>query len=153
MDRDVDILVDCAGNQESAVLPRVRRKVSTSAAQRNPQWRTSNDHGVVLLSSAFKHTLDLIPRVGRIVVKHLDRLQRILIQVLTNHFEFAQYPIRRGNDVAANIVRLKDVQQLAWASPKQFNTAKRRDDAHSLSHYRHWIESSIRNSARENGHY
>jgi hypothetical protein len=44
MNSDVNVLVDCRGYQESAVVAIVRRQVSPAAAERDPQWRTRDDH-------------------------------------------------------------------------------------------------------------
>src|SRR3984885_7817620 len=43
-DRDVYILVDRGGNQESLILAVVRREVGAAAAQSDPQWATRDDH-------------------------------------------------------------------------------------------------------------
>ena len=44
MNSDVNVLVDCRGDEESAVLAIIRRQISPAAAERDSQWRTRDDH-------------------------------------------------------------------------------------------------------------
>src|SRR2546423_15197403 len=42
--RDVDVLVDRRGDEKTAVFAIVRRQIGATAAERNTQRRTGNDH-------------------------------------------------------------------------------------------------------------
>ena len=84
--------------------------------------------------------------------KHLDRIQRELVQVLAHQIQLFQDVVRHGDDITPDIISLEDVQQLAGASPDQFNVRLQTYKFYSRGHERHRISASIRDTAGENRH-
>ena len=63
------------------------------------------------------HFAQAEPRALCIIEKHLHGLERVFVQIVPNQREFIQHIVRHGNHMAADRVRLKDVQQFAGAGP------------------------------------
>jgi hypothetical protein len=55
-----------------------------------------------------------------VVVKHPHRFERILAEILADGLELAEHAVGRGDDMAAHIISLEDIQQLARTGPNQF---------------------------------
>src|SRR5215471_1105154 len=87
--------------------------------------------------------------MGAVVVEHLDRLKRVLVQVLTYNFEFTEHAIRRRNEVAADIVCLKNIEEFTRTGPQQLNSLLQRDDLHCLCRDRNRIQPNIGNPSRK----
>ena len=54
--------------------------------------------------------LKLKPCGNRVTIKHLHRVQRVFIQVIAKQRKLFKYVIRYSNDLAPDVIRLKDVQ-------------------------------------------
>src|SRR3989344_1942898 len=52
-----------------------------------------------------------------IVVEHLDSIQRVLVEILTDQRQFFQNVISSSDNVATDRVGLKDIEQLTRACP------------------------------------
>ena len=77
------------------------------------------------------------PAVDGVAVEHLDGLQRELLEVLAERAELGQQVAGHRDDVAADRVRLDDVEHLARAGPDQLGPRRRAHDLQRLAHDRH----------------
>src|SRR6266508_599332 len=74
------------------------------------------------------------------------------MQIFANQLQFPQNVIGRSNDMTANGISLKDVQQFARAGPDQLNVCVQTYQLDSSSHKWHWISARICNTSGENGY-
>src|SRR5947208_13455160 len=81
--------------------------------------------------------LQLISRLARVVMEHLYGFEGVVVQVLSNDIEFRQNALRDGDDVAARIIGLKDVQQFSRTVPEEFDVGIFRSDLRSGLHDRY----------------
>src|SRR4051794_3120546 len=85
----------------------------------------------------------------RIVVKHLHRLQRILIQVFSNQRQLFQYVAGSGNDMTSDGIGLEYVEQFARTRPDQLQIWIGREYLDRLAHQWRGIASGICDAAGE----
>jgi hypothetical protein len=107
----VHVLVDRAGDEEPPMSRVVRPKVGSASTERNAQRRSAEDDTHLAETCAFE--LERKAGSKRVVSEHLDRFERELVQILPERFELRQEIVREGDDVAADLVRLYDVEDLA----------------------------------------
>jgi hypothetical protein len=58
--------------------------------------------------------------VCRIVVKHFDRLERVILQIPAHQPQFFQDVVRDGDDVTFDSVGLEDIEEFPRASLDEF---------------------------------
>src|SRR5262245_64493309 len=87
--------------------------------------------------------LDLISGRCRVAIESLHRLARIFRQILADEIELAQELVRYGDDVAAALLGMEDVQELARAGPKQLRFRARTQDLLTGEHVRDGIHAGI----------
>ena len=63
----------------------------------------------------------------------LHRLERILVEILADQRQLGEHVVGDGDDVAADLVGLEDVEQLARAGPEQLGLRAVAQDARSDS--------------------
>src|ERR1019366_4250281 len=73
----------------------------------------SNGEGLVIGISQGKAGRRGIP------MEHLDRVERILVQILADESKLLQNIVSHGDDVAADCVGLKHVQEFSGARPDE----------------------------------
>ena len=81
-----------------------------------------------------------------IIVKHLDRFKRVLIEVLADELEFFQDIGGYRDYVAPYCVCLEDVEQLARTCPNQFQVWIRAQKVYGPCHHGNGVPSGIRDS-------
>src|SRR5262249_47265494 len=69
--------------------------------------------------------LDLIGGSRGVAIERLHRFARIFRQILADEIELAQELVRHRDDVAAALLGMEDVQELASAGPKQLRLGAR----------------------------
>src|SRR6266446_5826512 len=69
--------------------------------------------------------LDLIGGSRGVAIERLHCFARIFRQILADEIELAQELVRHRDDVAAALLGMEDVQELASAGPKQFRLGAR----------------------------
>src|SRR5262245_9510306 len=94
-------------------------------------------------------SLDLISGRRRIAIESLNRLARIFREILADEIELAQELVRHGDDVAAALLGMEDVQELARAGPKQLRLRARSQDLLAGEHMGDGIDAGIGDTAGE----
>src|SRR5579885_734459 len=100
--------------------------------------------------------LELVAGALRVAAEHGYRLARVLGQVLANERQLGQQIGGEGDDVAAGLIRLDDVEQLARAGPQQLSLRMRAQQRHCLADHRHWIAPRVGHAPgeqRDDGRY
>src|ERR1035441_4699881 len=105
----------------------------------------SNGEGLVIGISEGK------PGCWRVPMKHLDRVERILMEILADESQLLQNIVSQGDDVAADCVGLKHVQEFAGARPDEFLVGVRPHDFECSLHQRQRVDACIGNPARKDG--
>ena len=72
-----------------------------------------------LLKSA-KAVLDPVTSLRRIIVEHLDCIERILVEIVVNQVKFLDDIVGDGDDVTTDGISLKNVKKLARTCPDDF---------------------------------
>ena len=67
-----------------------------------------------------KVVLDPVTGLRRVVVEHLDRIERILVEIVVNQIEFLDDIVGDGDDVTTDGISLKNVKKLARTCPDEF---------------------------------
>src|SRR6516164_1787900 len=75
--------------------------------------------------------LDLIGGSRGVAIERLHRFARTFRQILADEIELAQELVRHRDDVAAALLGMEDVQELASAGPKQFRLGARGGNLHA----------------------
>src|SRR5262249_52605330 len=119
-----------------------------------PAWVMSKKILMVVVPSVLlggeAGALDLIGGSGGVAIEGLHGLARILRQILANEIELAEELVRHGDDVAAALLGMEDVQELAGAGPKQFRLGARGGNLLARLHMRDRIDASIGDAPGEN---
>src|ERR1051326_3702891 len=84
-----------------------------------------------------------------VVMKHLYGFQGVLLQILVHQLKLRYQIGCGGNDVAAAGLRLKKVQKLPWAGPKQFRIGELRKRLDARPHNGLGIHAGIGNRSEE----
>ena len=98
-----------------------------------------------------KVVLDPVTGLRRVVVEHLDRIERILVEILADQRQFLERVVGHGDDVATDLIRVENVQEFAGAGPDQLDLSVRRQHLHRRGHDGHGVAAGVGNSAREDG--
>src|SRR5262249_12115776 len=94
--------------------------------------------------------LDLIGGSRGVAIEGLHGFARIFRQNLADEIELAEELVRYGDDVAAALLGMEDVQELAGAGPKQFRLGARGGNLLARLHMRDRIDASIGDAPGEN---
>src|SRR5262245_44728239 len=94
--------------------------------------------------------LDLIGGSRGVAIERLHRFAGIFRQILANEVELAQELVRYRDDVAAALLGMEDVQELASAGPKQLRLGPRGGNLLARTHMRDRIDAGIGNASGEN---
>src|SRR6516225_3027598 len=86
---------------------------------------------------------------SRVVEKHLDRLKRIVVEILAYQIKFFQQLVGDGDDMASDCVSLKNIQELPRTSPNQLRCWGGFKQFQSRRHERNRIQTRISNAARK----
>src|SRR5215472_14380876 len=82
-------------------------------------------------------------------IEHFHCLQGIVVEILSDKVKLDQNVVCHCNDMAADCVRLEDIEQLARACPNQFGIRRLSEAANCLGHQRHRIDASIGDATRK----
>lgn len=85
----------------------------------------------------------------RVAMKHLHRFARIFHEILADEPKLLDHVIGCGDNVAADLISLKDVEKLARTGPEQFGFGPRRKSLFASAHMRNRVAPRIRDSAAE----
>src|SRR5712692_4747870 len=88
--------------------------------------------------------VDLVARGQRVAAKHRDGLERVVVEIFAHQRELGQNVVGRRDDVAADFVGLKDVEQLAWARPQELGLGPRGESLAGRAHDGHRIDPGVR---------
>src|SRR5262249_11449122 len=129
------------GGQERGAQRRSR-----NVAQRKPQagdTQQSANQDARCSATHARATSQSEARSGGIVVKHFDRVERVVVEVFANERELLENVVGDGDDVAADFVRLNHVEELTWAGPDQFGSRRRFEDLEGFGHVRYRIATGV----------
>src|SRR5581483_6399983 len=88
---------------------------------------------------------------GSIAVEHPHGIERVVRQIAPEQAELAEDVGRDGDDVAADVARLNDVEQLARTGPDDLDAAVRPHDVEGPPHHRHRIDAGVGDAAGKDG--
>src|SRR6266511_316898 len=88
-------------------------------------------------------------RSGRIVVEHLHRVKRIVVQVATDERQLLQQVIGYGNHLTTDCISLEDIEQLAGTCPDQLCLGIYLEQFHRCGHEGYRIPPCIGNASRK----
>jgi hypothetical protein len=127
---------------------RARPSIESSSARAS----TGRVDWAVVLRLHLGHNSELKAGRGRIPRKHPHRLERKLSEVLADHLVgLTEDVVGDGDDGAAGVLGLEDVEDLAGAGPKKFGPGQ--VGKQSTAGTDHWdrINSSVGNAAGKDG--
>src|SRR3984885_1930470 len=88
----------------------------------------------------------IIAGLHRIPAKHLYRLLRELVQILTHEWKLLEDVSSSRDHVASNLVCLENVEQFSWTRPYQLSVCIVHH-RHRFAHQRHRIASRVGDTA------
>src|SRR4051812_44673139 len=86
----------------------------------------------------------------RVAMEHLDGFQRELLEVLAQRLRLGEQVAGHRDDVAADLVGLDEVEDLARRRPDAFGPRSGAHDLDALAHDRERLAAGIGDAAREN---
>src|SRR5271154_4130880 len=95
--------------------------------------------------------IDGVAGLDGVIVKHLDGLERKVAEIFSEEIELAHDVVGDGDDVAADLFGVKDVEQLAGAGPNQLGVFVAAENFHGLSHQGKRIAAGVRDAAGKDG--
>ena len=111
--------------------------------------RAADEAGSAGDAGASHRVYSVKPAATRVAVEHLHGLQRELIEVLAEQVELLEQVVGHGDDVAADLVGLHDVEDLARRGPDQLGARRRDHDVDGARHDRHRIDAGVGDPAGE----
>ena len=147
VDGDLVARVEQLGNEQAAAHSRRRRSRDTLSELVIVRSSNCSCHRGGSASVAFETRSLSRPPSRR--VEHLHRLERVLVEVLADQRELVQDVVGHGDDVAADLVGLEDVEQLARACPDQFRLRVASSTCAAGHHVRHRIDAGVGDAAGE----
>ena len=95
-------------------------------------------------------SLDVVGSRRCIPMEDLNGFARVFSEIFSDEIKLAQQVVGHRNNVAAALLGVEDVQQLARARPKQLRLRPRGRDLLARLHMRDWIDTGIGDATGEN---
>src|SRR5271168_383373 len=104
----------------------------------------------------FGHTrggndLDGVTGFDGVVIKHLHGFEGKIAEVFSKEIELAHDVVCDGDDVAADLFGVKDVEQLAGAGPNQLGVFVAAENFHGFGHHGKRIAAGVGDASSEDG--
>src|SRR5262245_3845856 len=129
---------------------RLPSRTSATSVELSKALRGSSDSPFGLL---FRHVgLDGEAGGDRVAPEHLDGLQRIGVEILVDQAQLVEDVVGHRDDVAADGIRLEDVEQLARAGPDELGLGTVAQNFYRLGHQWHRVDAGVGDAAGKYRH-